>query len=108
MADFSPEARKMMRSALGLRDGNKKVYRNRYFLHQDSDGFGDWCRLVLDGYAIHHGPSEGQMHLFAVTTKGFEAVAQVGEKPDREEAAAFKEYDARKVDNSDLRRFLEK
>lgn len=85
-ATLSKKQVEMARHALGLRDGNKTAYRNRYFLMAESDGFADWQDMVSKGHAKHVPPqSPDIIHFFCLTHVGAKSVLRHRETLDKED-----------------------
>lgn len=77
---MTPRQKELARHALGLKDGRKKSYRNRFFAGQGHPDYDDWIGLVRAGHAIKHSrrPVNGDF-LFTLTTAGAQAVLEPAE-----------------------------
>lgn len=64
---MTPDQRKLARHALGLPNGSRQTYRNRFFAGPKSDvgNHREWKEMVRRGWAIHEPPS-----LFRLTRAG--------------------------------------
>lgn len=79
------EERRFIRHALGLNNGQRVGYRNRYLAGGLAIGIGD--SLASRGLARRTGYSSDVGVWFVITEAGFEAVKNKGERMDREELA---------------------
>ena len=74
----------MARGALGLRDGKKKSYRNRFFVNTTGDLYPEWVDLQEKGMAVGR-PAYKGMYYFFLTLKGAQAALEPGESLDEED-----------------------
>jgi hypothetical protein len=76
----------LARHALGLVHGNKKSYRNRFFVSPSGDGFADWVAMTHAGMADWHTrPKSLSGDAFTLTRRGAEAALFPGETLDPED-----------------------
>lgn len=82
-----PGATELARHALGLVDGRKASYRNRFVCGPDHSDFAEWERMVSIGDAERHDMRHifGGDYLFMLTIKGAQAVLRPGETLDPED-----------------------
>ena len=72
---LSPEQRRLARHALGLRDGQRKSYRNHFAAPEGSKSHGDWVEMVTVGIAR----GAGHPDCFKLTRAGADAALDAGE-----------------------------
>ena len=81
---MTPEQRKMARHALGLTEGRKQSYRNRYYVSLGSPDAAAWDDLVSKGLAVRGSDRERSV-MFGLTLEGAEAALESGETLDHED-----------------------
>ncbi len=84
---MTPEQRKMARHALGLVDGRKMAYRNRYVAGLGTTQEAAWDDLVRQGFA-KRGENGIAVVGFSLTVTGAKAVLEQGERLDDEDFPA--------------------
>lgn len=83
---MTPEQRDLARHALGLGNGRKKSYRNRFVVWTGGDDFQHWMALVAAGDAWHKSYSFGVGYtLFHLTQQGALKALDAGETLDPED-----------------------
>jgi hypothetical protein len=83
---MSPEQTFLARSALGLKDGRKVSYRNRFFCSAGGGDHDEWLRMVENGEAmLRRADATQSLDLFALTRVGAERALQPGERLDPED-----------------------
>jgi hypothetical protein len=80
---FTPRQRELARHALGLTDGNRRSYRNRFYAPPKSENWWEWSALVDRGLAVFD-PGD-RMDLFTLTRTAAETVLERGESLDLED-----------------------
>jgi predicted secreted protein len=85
-AAITETERELARHALGLKDGRKQSYRNRYVVDAGED-HAAWCGLVERGLARRRAGNQitGGMDCFWLTRAGAESALNPGEKLDPED-----------------------
>lgn len=87
MGRLTPAQVKLARHALGLVDGRKASYRNRFAANPARADHADWMRMCRKGAAQRRSAQAvgGSLDLFWLTTAGAEAVLLPGETLDPED-----------------------
>jgi hypothetical protein len=78
------EQRKLARHALGLENGTKRSYRNRYFCTAGSAPDREWEQMATAGEAVRGGVTRG-MAMFYLTHAAALSVCENGETLDPED-----------------------
>jgi hypothetical protein len=76
--------RKLARHALGLWDGAKRSYRNRYFCTEGCPAYREWMQMVEAGEAVNPAMN-GKLEMFYLTHAAALAVLESGETLDPED-----------------------
>jgi hypothetical protein len=82
---MTPEQRKLARHALGLPNGQKRSYRNRFYAAVGSEDEARWIGPCAQGMAVRSPCSSPTLIFFCLTRKGAESALAKGEKLDLED-----------------------
>lgn len=83
---MTPKQKRVARHALGLRDGQKRSYRNRFVTSAGGDHYDVLMRMVRDGNATRELFGAGDdKWLFALTPIGAKAALEADETLDPED-----------------------
>jgi len=98
MGRLTPAQVKLARHALGLGDGRKASYRNRFAASPGTPDHAEWMRMYRKGAANYRSARAvgGSLDLFWLTTDCAEAVLLPGETLDPEDFPAIALKDAPK------------
>jgi hypothetical protein len=84
---LTPKQRSLARHALGLTDGRKQSYRNRFVADAAHEDHPEWMRMVRKGAASYRAAQAmfGGSDLFWLTQAGAQAALEPGELLDPED-----------------------